>query len=305
MKKNRVLTLYYHRTNIPQLDYNLLCVSPIKFRQQMLYLKRNYQIVCFEDDWDDLDLDAVSITFDDGYLDNLKYAVPVLEELEVPATIFVSTGMLEQKKEFWWDELERLLFVGEDIPREFQLEDNEFQCHWNTSTYEYRKNCYTGLHYLMKNFINPYKREEWLLQLWEWRGQKRSVREGNLPVSADDCRKLAESRMISIGAHTVSHPSLANLSKEEQETEIKTSIDSLSQILKKKITLFSYPFGGPGIDFNDDTIEICRKYGILKAASTENKLWDTSVNPYRIPRKIVRDWTIGEFGKQIENYWIE
>ena len=111
--------------------------------------------------------------------------------------------------------------------------------------------------------------------------------------------------MISIGAHTVSHPSLANLSKEEQETEIKTSIDSLSQILKKKITLFSYPFGGPGIDFNDDTIEICRKYGILKAASTENKLWDTSVNPYRIPRKIVRDWTIGEFGKQIENYWIE
>ena len=135
MKKNRVLTLYYHRTNIPQLDYNLLCVSPIKFRQQMLYLKRNYQIVCFEDDWDDLDLDAVSITFDDGYLDNLKYAVPVLEELEVPATIFVSTGMLEQKKEFWWDELEQLLFVGEDIPREFQLEDNEFQCHWNTSTY--------------------------------------------------------------------------------------------------------------------------------------------------------------------------
>ena len=81
--------------------------------------------------------------------------------------------------------------------------------------------------------------------------------------------------------------------------------DSLSQILKKKITLFSYPFGGPGIDFNDDTIEICRKYGILKAASTENKLWDTSVNPYRIPRKIVRDWTIGEFGKQIENNWIE
>ncbi len=305
MGRGRVLTLYYHRTNISQLDYNLLCVSPIKFRQQMLYLKKNYQIARFENDWNHLDSDAVVITFDDGYLDNLKHALPVLEELEVPATIFISTGMLEQKKEFWWDELEQLLFVGEDFPGEFQLEDDEFRCHWNTSTYEYRKNCYMGLHYLMKNFINPYKREEWMLQLWEWRGKKRTVRKSNLSVSADDCRKLAESKMISIGAHTVSHPSLANLSRKEQETEIRTSIDSLSQILKKKITLFSYPFGGPGVDFNDDTIEICRKCGILKAASTENKLWDTSVNPYKIPRKIVRDWTIGEFEKQIKNYWIE
>lgn len=305
MRKNRVLTLYYHRVNISQMDYNLLCVSPIRFRQQMLYLKKNYKIVRFEDDWNTLDSDAVVITFDDGYLDNLKFALPILEELEVPATIFISTGTMDQKKEFWWDELEQILFVGEDFPGRFRLRDEEFHCQWNTSTYEYRKNCYMGLHYLMKNFISPQKREDWLLQLWEWRGQKRFVREGNLPVSADDCRKLAESKMISIGAHTISHPSLANLSRKEQETEIKSSIDSLSQILKKKITLFSYPFGVPGVDFNDDTIEICRMSGILKAASTENKLWDSSVNPYRIPRKIVRDWTMGEFEKNIKDYWIE
>ena len=65
MKQNRVLVLYYHRVNILENDYNLLCVSPIKFRQQMLYLKHNYQIVRFEDDWSLLDSDAVVITFDD------------------------------------------------------------------------------------------------------------------------------------------------------------------------------------------------------------------------------------------------
>ena len=89
MGKNRVLVLYYHRVNVSEMDYNLLCVSPIRFRQQMLYLKNNYQIVRFEDDWNSLDTDAVAVTFDDGYLDNLTYAVPVLEELEVPADLLI------------------------------------------------------------------------------------------------------------------------------------------------------------------------------------------------------------------------
>ena len=109
MKQNKVLTLYYHRINILESDYNLLGVSPIKFRQQMLYLKQNYQIVRFEEDWSLLDQDAVSITFDDGYRDNLEYALPILEELEIPATIFISTGTIKQERELWWDELENLL----------------------------------------------------------------------------------------------------------------------------------------------------------------------------------------------------
>lgn len=305
MGNNKVLLLYYHRVNISQMDYNLLCVSPIRFRQQMLYLKKNYQIIRFEDNWDSLGTDAVVITFDDGYLDNLRYALPILEELEIPATMFISTGTMDQTKEFWWDELEQILLIGEGFPKELQLRDNEFDFRWNTSTYEYRKNCYMGIHYLMKNFISPSRREDWLVQLWEWRGQGRTIRESNRTVSPDDCRKLSTSKVISIGAHTISHPSLANLSKEEQRSEIKTSINRLEQILNKKITLFSYPFGVPNIDFNEDTIEICRKYGILKAASTENALWNSSVSPYKIPRKVVRDWNIGEFDKKIKEYWEE
>lgn len=303
MGKNRVLTLYYHRVNVSEIDYNLLCVSPIRFRQQMLYLKDHYQIVRFEDDWNALDTDAVAVTFDDGYLDNLTYAVPILEELGVPATMFVSTGGLDQRKEFWWDELEQILIVGEGFPSSLQLADDEFHCKWNTSTYEYRKNCYLGLHYLMKNYICADKREEWLAQLWNWRGKERKIREKNMPLSPDDCRKMAEARMISIGAHTVSHPSLANLDIKEQEREINTSVEELSRILNQEITLFSYPFGGPGFDFNDDTIEICRKCGIQKAASTGIALWDPATSPYNIPRRIVRDWCISEFDKKIREYW--
>lgn len=303
MKKRKVLILYYHRVNVLNVDYNLLCVSPIRFRQQMLYLKYNYKIVRFEDDWSLLDQDAVVITFDDGYRDNLEYALPILEELEIPATIFVSTGTMKQDRELWWDELENLLLVGNVFPQEFYLDDTEFHCHWNTSTYELRKNCYNGLHYLMKNYTDAEKRDHWLRQLWKWRGLGREVRRENRTVSAEDCRRLAESNVISIGAHTVSHPSLAALDREAQEEEIKTSIEVLSGILQREVTLFSYPFGNPQKDFNEDTVDICRKTGIRKAATTENALWDPSVDSYRIPRKIVRDWGLAEFEQKINDYW--
>lgn len=305
MCKNKVLTLYYHRVNSLEHDCNLLCVSPIKFRQQMMYLKKNYQIVRFEEDWTTLDSDAVVVTFDDGYLDNLEYAVPVLEELEVPATIFVSTGTLNQDRELWWDELERLLLIGDDIPDSFHITDDEFDCQWSTSTWEYRRNCYNSVHYLMKNYITPAQREKWMMQLWDWRQLDRGCRKENLTLSSENIRKLLETKMISIGAHTVSHPSLANLGRELQEYEIRSSIEKLSEIIRNKITLFSYPFGSVGVDFNDETIEICRQCGILKAASTENKLWNIETNLYKIPRRIVRDWNLTEFDKQIRSYWEE
>lgn len=305
MKKHRVLTLYYHRVNSLELDYNLLCVSPIKFRQQMLYLKHNYQIVRFEEDWSMLDSDAVAITFDDGYLDNLEYALPVLEELEVPATVFISTGTMGQDRELWWDELELLLLEGREFPSQFDLCDDHFGYQWDTSTLEYRKNCYAGLHHLMKNYISFEKRENWLWQLWRWRGLKRTPRENYRTLSRTDCKELAKSKMVSIGAHTISHPSLGSLSRESQEFEIKTSIEKISQIVNRKITLFSYPFGKLESDFNQDTIEICRKHGICKAASTESALWKPSTDPYKIPRKVARDWGLSEFDKKIKDYWDE
>lgn len=302
MKEKHVLTLYYHRINILNPDYNLLCVSPIKFRQQMLYLKQHYKVVRFEDDWSHLDQDAVAITFDDGYLDNLEYALPILEELEIPATIFVSTGTMEQDRELWWDELENLLLVGSGFPQEFCLDDTEFHCHWNTSTYEFRKNCYNALHYLMKNYVDAERKEKWLRQLWRWRGAKREPRKENLTLSAQDCKILAESKVISIGAHTVSHPSLARLDRQEQEKEIRTSIEALTQTLHKKITLFSYPFGNPLKDYDEDTIDICHRMGIRKAATTEVGLWNPAIDPYKIPRRVVRDWGLAEFEQKIRDY---
>lgn len=302
MSVEKVLLLYYHRVNDLINDFNLLCVNQENFRQQMLFLKNNYEILRFEERWEN-HKEGVIVTFDDGYLDNLENAVPILEELDIPATIFVTTGNLYNQSEFWWDELEDILLVGEDSPKSFQLDDEIYACEWKTDTLSHRKNCYKSLHFLMKNCISIEKREKWLKILWRWKGKKSYAADEHMTLSDRHLRMLAMSDIITIGAHTVSHPSLARLSFEEQEKEIISSIKEIERITNRKIDIFSYPFGRWKNDYNEETLQICRTAGIKKAASTNPGVWKKNCNSLQIPRNCVRNWNLFEFEAKIEEYW--
>lgn len=296
----KVNVLYYHRIIDLREDLNQLCVTPAKFEQQMRYLKRNYEILRFEDEWEVGDEDGVVITFDDGYLDNLLYALPILEELEIPATIFVSTGTLEENRELWWDELEKLILdEGNDL-KTISIKDEKYGCKWDIDTYELKLNCYHAIHYLMKNYINADIRNQWFKQLREQRKIDGSARNLYRTLDRESCMELAKSKYIAIGAHTVSHPSLARLSAAEQRTEIVNSKTYLESILNRKIEVFSYPFGAKGVDYGDDTIQICKSVGIRKAASTIPGIWTAGCSDCEIPRNVVRNWGISEFQHRID-----
>src|SRR6185295_12149507 len=106
--------LLYHRVASHEPDVHRLCVPPEAFRAQMELLAREL---------DPVDLGelvegaragsvperAVAVTFDDGYLDALETASPILAELGIPATFFVCTDGLDDPGEAWWDRLERAL----------------------------------------------------------------------------------------------------------------------------------------------------------------------------------------------------
>lgn len=123
----------------------------------------------------------VCITFDDGYRDNYTLAYPLLKRLEVPFTVYVSTGFIDNRLPMWW-------YPGE-----------------------------------------------------------------NLGISTDELRALDADPLCTIGAHTVSHPRLDTLSKEQQFAEIKESKNVLEQLLSHPIYHFSFPHGA----YNDDTLDIC------------------------------------------------
>ena len=58
----------------------------------------------------------VAVTFDDGYLDNVVAALPILERHEIPATIFVIGNAVGRTREFWWDALERAILAPRYCP---------------------------------------------------------------------------------------------------------------------------------------------------------------------------------------------
>lgn len=300
---SKVNILYYHRVFEVEDDINLLCVTPMKFEQQMRYLKKNYDILRFDEDWNNRDDKGIVITFDDGYLDNFQYALPILEELEIPATVFVSVGTLENSREFWWDELERLILSEDNHLDIIDIVDDKYGCSWTTSTYELKLNCYHALHYMIKNFIDVGTREQWFGQLRRQLGVNEYARYNFRTLDKQSCTELAKSKYITIGAHTISHPSLAKISAQDQWNEIVNSKKYLETLLQKTIDMFSYPFGGKGIDYNESTIRICKQAGIRKAASTIPGIWTSECSDYDIPRNIVRNWGIAEFQYMMNKYW--
>lgn len=299
MKK--VLCLLYHRVNVVKDEIFNLAVSPEHFEEQMNYIKSKYDILRFEDDWEQGERDAVVVTFDDGYADNYIYALPILEKTQVPATIFISTGYVNSGKEYWWDEIVRLLTVKKQYPAKFTLEDKLYSYTWETDTYEKRVELIKTLHWLLKMEPDCRLAFEWFEQLRKWADIDNVARKENLPVSIEELKALSDSELITLGAHTVNHISLGSQTREQQEYEIGKSIRCLNDYIGKSVETFSFPFGS-AVHYNSDTLDICRNNGIKKSATTIKKVWRPGDSLDEIPRVAIDDCELEDFIKCVSEY---
>jgi len=101
--------LLYHRIADVKDDPYLLSVSPKNFSDQIQFLKTNFNLVSLGTLILDLKNSrlknrTIAITFDDGYEDNFSNALPILEKLNAPATIFITAGKIDSPESFYWDE---------------------------------------------------------------------------------------------------------------------------------------------------------------------------------------------------------
>jgi len=164
-----VVVLIYHRvTNLPH-DPQLLAVSPENFSMQMRYLRDHFPVLRFEDDWKRCEQPSVIVTFDDGYADNFLEALPIIEEVGIPATFFLSSAAIGSIEEFWWDELERLILGNDLRPDRCQLNGMGKTMVWETGSGANRQKFYQELHPLVRKLTSS-EREAWLEQLRQWAG---------------------------------------------------------------------------------------------------------------------------------------
>jgi peptidoglycan/xylan/chitin deacetylase (PgdA/CDA1 family) len=298
-----VVVLVYHRITSLSSDPQLLAVAPANFLAHMKHLKSKYNLVRFEDDWSNVEKPSVAVTFDDGYADNLIEALPILEEIEVPATFFISSGNLDTMREYWWDELERIILGERDLPERFSLVDSNFRQNWPTASPASRETFYQQLLSLMMQ-LNPARREEWLIQLRQWAQVGEKGRKAYRALTSDELRYLARSEWVTIGAHTVTHTPLSVLPKEKQREEILSSKLQLETLIGKEIKTFSYPFGRKK-DYDRASIHLCREAGFIKAASNFPGQVHRWTDQYQLPRHLVRNWDIDTFTDRVKDFRVQ
>ena len=114
-KRNYSIILLYHSIGEQCAnDYLKLRISPEVFDEQLAYLyEKKYKVVPLGELINNLNPEPrknVSITFDDGYLDNLELAMPILKKYNFPATIFIATDYLNGKRngDNYWEKWEYL-----------------------------------------------------------------------------------------------------------------------------------------------------------------------------------------------------
>lgn len=89
----RVLMYHAIGTTVPNDSRGLFSVSPARFKQHMEFLSARYAVSLIP--LTDFPNPGIAVTFDDGYLDNLETAAPILASLNIPFTVFVTPGFIQ------------------------------------------------------------------------------------------------------------------------------------------------------------------------------------------------------------------
>lgn len=324
----RAVILLYHRVTEVAADPQLLCVKPAKFAAHLAYIRQNYQPISLTALSEALQQGkvpnrAVVVTFDDGYADNLYYAKPILERYTVPATVFATAGKVDDAREFWWDDLERLLLLPDTLPDRLELTINGRKHSWSLSETgrleRFRPECYLSWNITMSDDPTPrhkcYRelctllrpatetvRQAMLVELASLTGAGPLGRPEYRPLTVEEVQALAAGGLVTVGAHTLSHPVLAALPVEQQQREIEESNRRLESALGQPVTSFSYPYGAKG-DYTAETLAIVRQAGFACACANFPEPVTRETDRFQLPRFLVRDWDGPEFAKRLKGFF--
>jgi peptidoglycan/xylan/chitin deacetylase (PgdA/CDA1 family) len=306
----RGLILCYHRIADSPADPWNLCVSPANFRGQLDVLRRHADVVPLEAlpgvvSGATRGRSAAAITFDDGYVDNLTHAAPALRDAGLPATVFVVTGWTGRDRPFWWDRLAWSLLVPGRLPERLELPLPRGSLTWKGPGGFGSRIRWQGRLALQQRIwselrhLDEDERDEALARLGRWSGADPSPIQAGRPMTESEVNALA-AQHFDIGGHTVSHPSLPELARDQQESEIRRSLDHCEAMTGRRPSSFAYPHG----QADDVTIGAAGRAGLAIACSGVEALVTRGSQRLALPRVSVHDWTPAQFAHWLRWIWL-
>ena len=216
LTKGKLSTLIYHQ--VPQVHDEMRAAEPDAntFRWQMSLIAKYYTPISLtaaleKINTNTLPSNAICVTFDDGYENNLTVAAPILAEFNIPATVFIATAFLDGNN-MWND---RIIDLYADLSRDTINLDVLSMGRQSLTNIDTRKKMAFQLISHLK-YLPFGRRVEIIDAIYQQNNQSEYPRR---MMTAGQIKALSNMG-IDIGAHTVDHPILKVLSKEQQYQQI-------------------------------------------------------------------------------------
>jgi peptidoglycan/xylan/chitin deacetylase (PgdA/CDA1 family) len=259
-----------------------ICITPANFEAHVAYLTRAYTVIRLEDavarlrEGARLPPNAVAITFDDGYADNLA-AARTLARYGASATFYLTAGCLGGERPFWPVEVRYLVRA---LPaKRFAISAGPADVAIDATTDGGRRAAIRSLTKAFKGHPIPVRE---LL-----REQLRALAPGvvvpTVMLSWDQVREMHRLGMT-IGSHTMTHPNLPNAGVEAARRELIDSRARLEAMIDAPVTMFSYPNGGAERYCTPELKRVVAEVGFAAATTSRNAFATTGSDLYALER---------------------
>ena len=291
----QLLVLMYHRV-LPGDDERArfeepgMIVTPTTFKQNLETVANYFQFIRLSE-WLErksnglpLPDKACAITFDDGWVDNYEYALPILQELDIPATIFLVSNMIGTNKVFWPERLARTIS---------EIATNK-PYYWSNPNISWLTDCQSDYKF---NGIPPTREELTQLianakklsdhkihALLDTIQLELGLDENQFKPSLMDWEQVSEmlnSGLIDVGSHTCHHIRLnSQISKQLLKKETVTSKKQIEKNTGHPVKSFCFPNG----DYTEEALSIVRAH--YMGAVTTNNGWNSKSSDNHLMQRI-------------------
>ena len=300
--KSIVKIIAYHNISKSYPSYLGISMKPDIFEKQIQLLKNNCNIVSLDEANNLLKnnknyKDTVAFTFDDSYKEYFTYLFPILQKYKIPATIFISTGPLENGFPLHVD---LLIHAIHNTEKKFlDLKEHNLRTYF-VDTFTAKENAVHEINDHLKNLPEDFKLEL-IKEIYEkLEIDFKNMNQSGMVLTWEDVEKMSKNG-IEFGSHTITHPDLTMLSDEDATKEISGSKNRIEKNTGVKPSFFAYPFGGRD-NINDSIIGHVKSLG-FKGAVTLSKNGYRDFDSFLMPRMSISQSSVsgpmGNFSKSL------
>ena len=220
----------------------------------------------------------VVLTFDDGYYNNLKFALPLLEKYEVPASIYI-TGLNQTQHSVLWSDYHDI--IAQFGPKSFSL-NNKTYTHNGSDYKPFVDTDGDNLHNALK-MVDFDKKYQILNEIIPWEELRiKANREDYWKLLSDsEIKEINQSHFIEIGSHSFFHNNLSNIEPNEAFKEVSDSKVYLESLLQNPLYSIAYPDGS----YTREIVEYSSQLGFKKQLAV-NYNYTADIDDNRILSRI-------------------